>query len=83
MKQTVEDLIAYLRKMFGLEESVDTILKPITKITNKLEKHERAKLCAARRKKQAASRARAAAEAADAAADRAAAKRAKIQETFA
>jgi hypothetical protein len=83
MKFSLEDLLASLRKLFGREQSVDNILKPITKITNRLEKHERVQTRESARRLEAAERARNAALAADAAARRAAEKRSKILDTFA
>lgn len=79
----MEKIIAYVRKLFGKEESVDSILAPITKITSKLERHEQAQAETSRRRQEDAERARNAALAAEAARKRAAAKRAKIAETFA
>ncbi|TDW20527.1 hypothetical protein EV128_125157 [Rhizobium azibense] len=83
MKYNLDDFLAFVRKLFGREESVDSILKPITKITTKLAKHERKQQSAAQRRAEAAERAEKAAAAAKDAASRAAAKRSKILETFA
>ncbi|AGC36094.1 hypothetical protein B7L88_gp050 [Rhizobium phage RHEph10] len=83
MKFSLEDFLASLRKLFGREQSVDNILKPITKITNKLAKHERVQNRERTRRLEAAERARNAAIAAEAAARRAAEKRSKILDTFA
>jgi hypothetical protein len=79
----MENLIAYLRKLFGREESVDSIMKPITKIAEKLERHEDVQAKASQREAEAAERARNASQAAKAAADRARAKRLKVLENFA
>jgi hypothetical protein len=83
MKYTLDDLIAALRKLFGKEESVDTIMKPITKIATKLERHERKQTSASERRAEAAKRAEAKARVAADAAARAAAQRAKMLDTFA
>lgn len=69
VKEIVEHVVAFVRKAMGMEESVDTIMSPLTKISNKLEKHEAAKKAEADRRAKAAERAKTkSAEAAEAAA---------------
>ncbi len=68
-----------VRTSFGLaEESVESIMKPLTKIADKLERHERAQIAEAQRQTEIAKSAADAAAAADQAAKRAAEKRATL-----
>lgn len=58
----IRNLFALLRKLVGLEEDIEKIMKPISNIVRKLESHEAKQLAAAEADEQAAIRAKARAE---------------------
>ncbi|WP_276122602.1 hypothetical protein [Pararhizobium qamdonense] len=82
MKNVIAFLLA-LRALIGKEESVDSIMKPITKIANKLERHEARQKETVKAKREAAEQAVKDADAAAVAASQAAAKRDKMLAAFA
>lgn len=73
----LEKFVATLRKILGIEPSVDRIVKPLTKMQTKLAKHEAAQQSAAARDREIASKIveRASAEEAEAARAKAAAEK--------
>ncbi|RWI35466.1 hypothetical protein [Mesorhizobium sp.] len=58
-----ESILAFFRRLFGFEQSVEKIVAPITKIANKLDAHSAAQQKAAQAATEAAGRALAQAEA--------------------
>lgn len=79
----MKQIVNFIRRLVGKEESVESIMAPLTKIADKLEAHEQAQRELVVAQRLAAEKAQAAADAASTAARTAAAKRAKMLETFA
>lgn len=74
------EFVTFIRKMFGLEQNTDQILKPITKIVNKLERHAEDQAAQARAHKNFADQHRFRAAAKDEESTKAARRAAKVSE---
>ncbi|MER9176271.1 hypothetical protein NKH72_22085 [Mesorhizobium sp. M0955] len=59
----MESILAFFRRMLGLEQSVERIMSPITKIVNKLDAHSAAQQLAAQKATENAARSLAEADA--------------------
>lgn len=75
---SLQDIITAIRKLFGIEPTVESITKPFTKVADKLDKHAAKQARAAGAHNTAAAKLVAQAEAEKAEAARAAAAREKV-----
>jgi hypothetical protein len=73
----IETIVDFFKSLFGIEDTVESIVSPITKIVDKLEKHEKKSLDEAQRHEEAARKAKEAALQKKIVANRAAGQRVK------
>lgn len=74
----IDTIVDFFKNLFGIEDTVEKIVSPITKVVDKLEKHERKNLDEAKQHEEAARRAKEAALQKQMTANRAAGQRAKF-----